>query len=63
MYRYFNKFRFILLFSEKESEQAHYELNSRIIGSLVTPSASGQELDVRVTLEHVKVSAPLWVGK
>lgn len=52
-----------MLFSEKESEKAHYELNSRIIGSLVTPSAGGQEPDVRVTLEHIKVSALLWVGK
>lgn len=39
---------------EKEKgNKVNYKLNSRIIGSLVTPSAIGKNLDVRVTLQHL----------
>ena len=44
-----------LLFREK-GNKVNYKLNSRIIGSLVTPSAIGKNLDVRVTLQHLTVS-------
>ncbi|XP_020624322.1 adhesion G protein-coupled receptor L3-like [Orbicella faveolata] len=39
---------------KEKGNETNYELNSRIIGSLVTPSATGKNLDVRVTLQHLK---------
>ena len=55
MSTYFQRKIPFLLFREKGSK-VNYELNSRVIGSLVTPSAIGENLDVRVTLQHLKVS-------
>ena len=49
------KFWFISFFREKVDEKGYYELNSRIIGSLIFPPASSQTLDVSVTFQHVKV--------
>lgn len=51
-----------VLFRENDNEEAHYMLNSRIIGSLVFPPASNQKLDVHVTLQHVMVRLLLWIG-
>lgn len=48
-------FWFIFFFREKVDEKGYYELNSRIIGSLIFSPASSRTLDVSVTFQHVKV--------
>lgn len=47
--------RLYFVLREYVNEEGLYQLNSRVIGSLVIPQSGNQRLDVRVTLQHVKV--------